>query len=106
MFLSLSLKVSRPRSCARVAMPVGHRLGGVLPQRTRKGKLQTIRAENTRGGAREPPLQDLCERKQGERVKKIKSHKPGTSATPLKLQTRINKPTAESKWESRVRHLF
>ena len=34
-------------------MPVGHGLGGVLPQRTWIGKLQTIGAENTREGARD-----------------------------------------------------
>ena len=43
-------------------MPVGHGLGGVLPQRTRIGKLQTIGAENTREGTREPPSQDLREK--------------------------------------------
>ena len=34
-------------------MPVGHGLGGVLPQRTRIGKLQMTGAENTREGARD-----------------------------------------------------
>ena len=34
-------------------MPVRHRLGGVLPQRTRIGKLQMTGAENTREGARD-----------------------------------------------------
>ena len=34
-------------------MPVGHGLGGVLPQRTQIGKLQTIGVENTREGARD-----------------------------------------------------
>ena len=51
-----------PRSCAHVAMPVGHGLGGVLLQRTRTGKLQTIGAENTCEGAREPPSRDLREK--------------------------------------------
>ena len=45
----------RPRSSARAAMPVGHGLGGVLPQRTRMGKFQTTGAENTREGAHVPP---------------------------------------------------
>ena len=97
---------NRPRSCARVAMPVGHGLGGVLPQRTRVGKLQTIGAENTHEGAHEPPSRGLCERKRGKRARKTMSHKPGMSATPIKLQTGINKPTADRKWEIRVRHLF
>ena len=34
-------------------MPVRHGLGGVLPQRTRIGKLQMTGAENTREGARD-----------------------------------------------------
>ena len=34
----------RPRSCARIAMPMGNGLGGVLLQRTRIGKLQTTGA--------------------------------------------------------------
>ena len=34
-------------------MPVGHGLGGVLPERTRTGKLQTIGEGNTREGARD-----------------------------------------------------
>ena len=53
---------NRPRSCARVAMPVGHGLGGVLPQQTRTRKLQTIGAENTCEAARKPPSQDLREK--------------------------------------------
>ena len=52
----------RPRSRARVTMPVGHGLGGVLLQRTQTGKLQTIGAENTREGPREPPSRDLREK--------------------------------------------
>ena len=56
----LAVGGDRPRSCAHVAIPVGHGLGGVLPQRAWIGKLQTIGAENTREGARDPPSRDFA----------------------------------------------
>ena len=69
---SLGSRGDQPRSRARVAMPVGHGLGGVLPQWTRIGKLQNDRGRKHSRGCLRNSLARLARAKTRQVSKKGK----------------------------------